>query len=101
MTRSPRKRRMVGMDVNLTLGFTPVPLAEPCGQIPDVEVGVPLEHLQSLVAGDRSDLHHVQSLLEESARGLLPPVAETEGADPGPPNRASGRPLEAPGRQVS
>jgi hypothetical protein len=74
---------MVGIDCNQTLGFIPQPLAEPRGQIGDAEVGVALEHLQSLVAGDGGDLHHIQSLFEESARGFVSEIVEAETRDAG------------------
>src|SRR5580700_1277935 len=79
---------MVGIDCNQTLGFIPQPLAEPRGQIGDAEVGVALEHLQRLVAGDGGDLHHIQSLFEESARSLVPQVVEAEPFDAGTPHGA-------------
>ena len=72
---------MVGIDSNQTLGFMPRPLAEPRSQIGDAEMGVALEHLQRLVAGDGRDLHHVQPLFEETARGLMAQVVNSQTGD--------------------
>jgi hypothetical protein len=56
-------------------------MAEPHRQIRGAEVRAPLEHLQGLVTRDRCDLHHVKPLFEESARGLVSQVVETQAAD--------------------
>ena len=86
---------MVGIDCNRTLGFTPRLLAQPCGQVRGAEVGVALEHLQRLMAGDGGDLHHVQSFLEESARSFVPQVMEAEPCDTGAAHGALERLLES------
>lgn len=42
------------------------------------QMGVPLEHFHSLVAGDRHYLHDVQSLLEKSTGGLVAQVMQAD-----------------------
>ncbi len=40
------------------------------------QLGIPFEHLQCLVAGDRRHLHRVQPLLEEAAGRFVPEIME-------------------------
>ena len=63
------------------LGSSEPLLAQPHGEVLGAQVRVALEHLQRLVARHRGDLHHIEALLEEAARGLVPEIMQAQPND--------------------
>lgn len=69
------------------------------GEVRRIQMGVPLQHLQSLVPRDAGHLHRVKPLLEQTTGGLMPQVVKVEVNQPGTITRTHERAFDGLGRQ--
>ena len=58
-----------------------IALTQPPHQILSPQVRVALQHLHSLMPGNRGHFHQPQALLKQPARGLMPQVVEGQALD--------------------